>query len=82
MENSNESSMAGCTANVCLVSKNQLYCANSGDSRSVIRHANVNFNLSQQSVALSVDHKPELPEENKRVVQAGGYGIHFYIYSL
>jgi len=31
-------STAGCTANVCIfaVSENKIYCANAGDSRSVI----------------------------------------------
>ena len=43
MENENESSMAGCTANVCLIAKKVLYCANSGDSRSVIRKNKVFF---------------------------------------
>jgi len=76
MENENESSMAGCTANVCLIAKKVLYCANSGDSRSVIRKNTVKYYLLKESIALSVDHKPELPEENKRVISAGGYGIY------
>jgi serine/threonine protein phosphatase PrpC len=45
MENENESSMAGCTANVCLMAKKVLYCANSGDSRSVIRKNTVKYYL-------------------------------------
>lgn len=31
----NVQSQAGCTANVCLLYKNELYCANAGDSRTV-----------------------------------------------
>lgn len=30
-------SMAGCTANVCLITKTEIYIANAGDSRSVLR---------------------------------------------
>lgn len=33
-----EVSMAGCTANVVLITDTDMYIANSGDSRSVLRH--------------------------------------------
>lgn len=29
--------MAGCTANVILLTKDMIYCANAGDSRSILR---------------------------------------------
>ena len=34
-------SMAGCTANVCIVTKEKIVCANSGDSRAVLRRKEV-----------------------------------------
>ena len=38
-----EESMAGCTANVVLIDDKNIYIANSGDSRSVLRTNNVYF---------------------------------------
>jgi protein phosphatase 1G len=58
--------MAGCTANVCIITKTEMIIANAGDSRSVLRQNNATIQLSE-------DHKPELFEENKRIVAAGGY---------
>jgi hypothetical protein len=33
--------MAGCTANVCIITKTEMIIANAGDSRSVLRQNNV-----------------------------------------
>lgn len=42
MERATEESMAGCTANVVLITDTEIYCANAGDSRSIIKFGNVN----------------------------------------
>jgi hypothetical protein len=41
MDRAGDESMAGCTANVVLITENEIYCANAGDSRSIIRLENV-----------------------------------------
>ena len=58
-------SAAGCTATVVLVTPMELYCANAGDSRSVMCEKGY-------AVDLSKDHKPDLPEERNRIHKAGG----------
>lgn len=59
-------SFAGCTACVALIAKNELYVANSGDSRCIILSGGT-------AHALSEDHKPELDRERERIQKAGGY---------
>ena len=61
-------SFAGCTACVALIVKNELYVANSGDSRCIIYSKGV-------AIALSEDHKPDLDHERDRIQKAGGYII-------
>lgn len=64
----------GCTANVLLFvpedsSTNtppMLYCANAGDSRSVLGSLG-------KATALSFDHKPTNPTERTRIQRAGGF---------
>ncbi|EGR33915.1 protein phosphatase 2C, putative [Ichthyophthirius multifiliis] len=58
-------STAGCTANVVLIHKNTIYCANAGDSRCVL-------STEGTLVPLSEDHKPENELEHQRVKNAGG----------
>lgn len=55
---------AGCTANVVLVTPTHVVCGNAGDARCVVSQGG-------QAVDLSEDHKPDLPTERSRVLQAG-----------
>jgi len=60
-----DSDNQGCTANVCLVSKEHIVVANAGDSRAVLCRGG-------RSVPLSEDHKPSLRRERDRIARAGG----------
>ncbi|KDP22158.1 hypothetical protein JCGZ_25989 [Jatropha curcas] len=57
--------MVGSTAVVAVVGKDEVVVANCGDSRAVLCRAGV-------AVPLSVDHKPDRPDELERVEAAGG----------
>ena len=46
----------GTTANVVLITKKKIYCANAGDSRAVVSQ-------NGTAVELSYDHKPSIPAE-------------------
>ncbi|CCW70457.1 unnamed protein product [Phytomonas sp. Hart1] len=58
--------LSGCTGNCVLIIQNHLYCANAGDSRSVLCRDGV-------AIPLSDDHKPTNPLERARIERAGGY---------
>jgi serine/threonine protein phosphatase PrpC len=60
------SMFTGCTANVLVIQDKKLFFANAGDSRSVICKKG-------QAIAMSVDHKPSIPAELKRIEKAGGW---------
>jgi len=51
----------GCTACVVLITETKIYCANSGDSRSILVRGKAG------AIALSKDHKPSLPQELQRI---------------
>lgn len=60
-------SFAGCTANVVLITSTEIYCANAGDSRAYV------YSKSNETTALSTDHKPDVEGERQRIQNAGGY---------
>jgi len=51
-----QKSYAGCTATLALITQTEIYCANAGDSRSVM-------GSQGKATALSFDHKPTNPTE-------------------
>lgn len=57
---------SGCTATVALVSDTEIYCANAGDSRTVVSVGGV-------AKPLSFDHKPSNEGEKSRILAAGGF---------
>jgi serine/threonine protein phosphatase PrpC len=62
----NEDIESGCTANVVLIYKDRIFCANAGDSRSVIK-------MKNRVMPMSRDHKPEDENERMRIEKAGGF---------
>lgn len=58
-------SSSGCTAVVALLTGNELYVANAGDSRCVVCR-------NGSAMDMSLDHKPEDTEELERIEKAGG----------
>lgn len=56
----------GCTAVVSLVSEDTIIVANAGDSRAILGR-------NGRAVALSHDHKPNVPKEAARIQKAGGF---------
>lgn len=55
-----QSSYAGCTATVILVTRTEIICANAGDSRTVLCKGG-------RAVEMSEDHKPENAGELSRI---------------
>lgn len=64
-----DTNFSGCTANVTVVREKWLLTANIGDSRAIVGQKTEN---SWVSIDLSRDHKPELPQERKRIENCGG----------
>ncbi|KAL5120466.1 Protein phosphatase 2C 2 [Pleosporales sp. CAS-2024a] len=61
-----EEEVSGCTATVAILSKDKIYCANSGDSRTVL-------GVKGRAKPLSFDHKPQNEAEKARIQAAGGF---------
>lgn len=61
---------AGCTACSAIITPNEVIVGNAGDSRAVFAKK---VGDKVVAVEMSVDHKPELPEERLRIERAGGF---------
>ena len=57
----NQESKAGSTASMVLITNSDIYCANCGDSRTIISE----YGIAQD---LSIDHKPNHPIEYQRIL--------------
>lgn len=60
----------GCTACSAIITPTEIIVANAGDSRAVLAKKQ---NGKVVAIEMSVDHKPELQEEKKRIERAGGF---------
>ena len=56
----------GCTAVVSLMRGKEIFIANAGDSRCILNRGGI-------ALDLTIDHKPSLKAEKKRITKAGGH---------
>ncbi|KAL6243150.1 Protein phosphatase 2C 2 [Rhinocladiella similis] len=61
-----EDEVSGCTASVGVISKDKIWVANAGDSRTVL-------GVKGRAKPLSFDHKPQNEGEKARISAAGGF---------
>lgn len=67
----------GTTSCVCvIIGKDKIICANAGDSRAIVVKGD------GSAVAMSIDHKPDLPSEKKRIVDLGGFISHHGVWRV
>jgi protein phosphatase 1L len=67
----------GTTSCVCvIIGKDKIICANAGDSRAIV------VKRDGSAVAMSIDHKPDLPSEKKRIIDLGGYISHHGVWRV
>ena len=75
---------AGCTATAAFITPKWIICANIGDSRTVlgkIKSSDDTYNVDacdggdygSINIDLSIDHKPNVPEEKARIERNGGF---------
>ena len=65
-----DSKESGCTCNLIFNIGKHIICANTGDSRAIVVYED--NNLMFQFNPLSIDFKPEMPEEMNRIINSGG----------
>lgn len=64
-----DTKLSGSTGVIVLRHESRIVCANVGDSRAVLYSSHSDKTVP---IKLSTDHLPTIPEEKKRILQAGG----------
>ena len=67
-----DASVSGTTAVTAVVRGNQILLANAGDSRAVVARQTSPGSSTLKAVDLTVDQKPDTPEEMRRLLRCGG----------
>ena len=68
-----DSKESGCTCNLIINIGNHIICANTGDSRAiVVFDESKDWVNNYKCIPLSIDFKPEMPEEMNRIILNGG----------
>ncbi len=70
LDSSIETDFSGTTFTCAVIRGNKILCANIGDSRTIIGYRN--DKSSATGLALTIDHKPDLPAEKARIEAKGG----------
>ena len=73
LRNNVDASVSGTTAVTVLIKGNHLWLANSGDSRAVLVRKILDNPGSLKAIDLTIDHKPDSPDEMRRILQMGGH---------
>ena len=71
-----DAGVSGTTAVAALVRGNRMWLANAGDSRAILvrqRQTAGGKGMTYAPVDLTIDHKPDTPDEMRRITQAGGH---------
>ena len=63
---------SGCTCILILQIGSKIICANIGDSRAILVYSNSQNLFNTKTFPLSLDSKPDLPSELKRIINCGG----------
>jgi serine/threonine protein phosphatase PrpC len=65
---------SGCTCVLVIQIGSHIICANTGDSRAIVVHDDRGENNLDyfRDIPLSIDYKPEIPEETNRIILNGG----------
>ena len=72
LQNNFDTNKSGCTCVLIMQLGIKIICANVGDSRAILIYSNSSNLFNTKIFPLSLDSKPDLPSEIKRIINCGG----------